>query len=236
MNSIDITYAGHSAVFVEMSGMTIAIDPWLKGNPLCPESLLEPEAIDVIALTHGHSDHASDVVRVQACTDASVVATYELAMILVKEGVPADKVIPMNKGGACALSDALSITLTNAFHSSSYDTLNGPVYAGEACGLVVSNGTSAVYHAGDTLLFEDMKRIGQEYSLTAAFLPIGDRFTMGPREAAQAAQLLSARVAIPIHYNTFPLLTGTYEEFSAACRSLDIAHQELIIGETTTLS
>lgn len=236
MNSIDVTYAGHSAVFLIMSGMTIAIDPWLKGNPLCPEGLLEPTEIDVIALTHGHSDHASDVVRVQAFTDASVVATYELAMILIKEGVPTDKVIPMNKGGTCTLRDAVSITLTNAFHSSSYDTPDGPVYAGEACGLVVSNGTSAVYHAGDTLLFDDMKRIGQEHSLTAAFLPIGDRFTMGPREAAQAAQLLSARVAIPIHYNTFPLLTGTYEEFSAACDKLGIAHKELIVGESTTLS
>ncbi len=236
MNKIDVRYAGHSAVFIGMSGMTIAIDPWLKGNPLCPESLHEPAGVDVIALTHGHSDHASDVVRVQACTNAMVVATYELAMILIKEGVPADKVIPMNKGGTYTVSDALKITLTNAFHSSSYDTPAGPVYAGEACGVVVSNDQSAVYHAGDTLLFDDMKLIGQEYRLAAAFLPIGDRFTMGPQDAAQAARLISAGVAIPIHYKTFPLLTGTYEEFGAACDKLSVVHQELIIGESTTLS
>lgn len=236
MNAIELLYAGHSAVFVTMSGVTIAIDPWLQGNPLCPENLHEPAKVDIIALTHGHADHASDVVRVQACTGATVAATYELAMILINEGVPEDKVLPMNKGGSVVVAENIAITLTNAFHSSSYDTSSGPVYAGEACGIVVSDKTSAVYHAGDTLLFDDMKRIGERYNLKCAFLPIGDRFTMGPQEAAEAAKLLWADLAIPIHYNTFPLLTGTYAEFSTACEGLSVPHRELSVGEVVSLS
>jgi L-ascorbate metabolism protein UlaG (beta-lactamase superfamily) len=235
MSELSVTYAGHSAVFIEMSGITIAVDPWLKGNPLCPESMHTPHTLDLIALSHGHADHASDVVRLQACTDACVAATYELAMILIKEGVPSEKIIPMNKGGTIDFRDTVAVTLTNAFHSSSYDTADGPVYAGEACGVVLSDTTTSIYHAGDTLLFEEMKRIGERYNLRAAFLPIGDRFTMGPQEAAEAASLLRAQIAIPIHYKTFPLLTGTYDEFATSCDELSCAHRELAIGVRTNL-
>lgn len=236
MSELNVTYAGHSAVFIEISGVTVAIDPWLKGNPLCPESMHTPPTLDLIALTHGHADHASDVVRLQACTDASVVATYELAMILIKEGVPSEKVIPMNKGGTVSFRDTVAVTLTNAFHSSSYDTAEGPVYAGEACGIVLSNAVTSIYHAGDTLMFDEMKRIGERYNLRAAFLPIGDRFTMGPQEAAVAASLLRAEIAIPIHYKTFPLLTGTYAEFAKSCDELSSPHKELVIGERINLA
>jgi L-ascorbate metabolism protein UlaG (beta-lactamase superfamily) len=230
MGTSSITYAGHSSVFVNFAGAAVAIDPWLKGNPLCPPALQNPPALDLIAVTHGHSDHASDVVRVQKITGASVAATYELAMIFISEGVPADKVIPMNKGGSVTVG-SITVTLTDAYHSSSYDGKHGPVYAGEACGVVVSSGEKTVYHAGDTSLFSDMRLIGERYKPSLALLPIGDRFTMGPQEAAQAAELIRATRTAPIHYKTFGLLSGTYEQFSAACSAKGLAHTELVIGE-----
>ena len=234
MSNLWITYAGHSAVFVDIGGTTVAIDPWLQGNPHCPAALQSPRSLDLIAVTHGHSDHASDVVRLQKLTGANVAATYELAMIFIAEGVPADKVLPMNKGGSVAVG-SITVTLTDAFHSSSYDGKHGPVYAGEACGVVLAGNGRTVYHAGDTSLFSDMKLIGERYKPDLALLPIGDRFTMGPQEAAHAAELVRARITAPIHYKTFGLLTGTYEQFSNACKARNVAHTELAVGERVSL-
>lgn len=233
MSNLRITYAGHSAVFLELAGAHVAIDPWLEGNPLCPHALQNPQKLDVIALTHGHSDHAGDVLRVQRRTGAQVVATYELAMILIAEGVPAEKIVPMNKGGSVTL-DGVTYRLTDAYHSSSFDGKNGTVYAGEACGVIVSTPDHCVYHAGDTSLFSDMKLLGELYGPTIALLPIGDRFTMGPHEAAHAARLIRPQVAIPIHYKTFDLLTGTYEEFARECSAHNVNHCELLVGETSS--
>jgi L-ascorbate metabolism protein UlaG (beta-lactamase superfamily) len=230
MGTLSITYAGHSAVIIDIAGARVAIDPWLKGNPLCPAELQSPGRLDLIAVTHGHADHASDVVRVQKETNSMVAATYELAMIFIAEGVPSDKVIPMNKGGAVQCG-SVTVRLTDAFHSSSFDGKNGTVYAGEACGVVISGDSKTVYHAGDTSLFSDMKLIGELYQPNVALLPIGDRFTMGPAEAAKAASLIRAQVVCPIHYKTFPLLTGTYSEFAAACDALDVSHLEIGVGE-----
>lgn len=233
MSTRTITYAGHSAVFVELGGKTIAVDPWLRGNPLCPPSLQSNKKIDIIVLTHGHSDHASDAVRVQKESGALLAATYELAMIMIAEGVPSDKVIPMNKGGAVTI-DGVEIRLTNAYHSSSYDTKNGTVYAGEACGVLLSSNGACIYHAGDTSLFTDIKLIGDTFKPDVALLPIGDRFTMGPEEAAQAALWSRCKVAIPMHYKTFDLLTGTYELFAQACNQLGVETKELAPGESTS--
>lgn len=230
MKKIGITYAGHSAVLVEIGSMHVAIDPWLHGNPRCPASLQDPKKLDLIALSHGHADHASDAARVAKRTGAKLAATYELAMIMIGEGVPAEQVIPMNKGGAVEVGD-VTVRLTNAFHSSSFDGKSGTVYAGEACGVIVSSGSQCVYHAGDTSLFSDMRQIGELYKPSVALLPIGDRFTMGPAEAAKAAALLSCGVAIPIHYKTFDLLSGTYEEFARACDAEKVRHCELEPGE-----
>jgi L-ascorbate metabolism protein UlaG (beta-lactamase superfamily) len=231
MTKRSITYAGHSAVFVELGGKRIAIDPWLRGNPLCPPQLQSPKGTDIIVLSHGHSDHASDAVRVQKESGALLAATYELAMIMIAEGVPSNQVIPMNKGGSVTI-DNVTITLTNAYHSSSYDTKTGTVYAGEASGIVLSSAGVSVYHAGDTSLFADIKLIGETFKPHVALLPIGDRFTMGPEEAAQAAAWSKCTLALPIHYKTFDLLTGTYEEFSRSCSKLGVESRELAPGES----
>ncbi len=230
-----ITYAGHSAVFLHSDDKTIAIDPWLEGNPTCPDNLKKPDRLDLIVLTHGHSDHASDATRLAKAYGCSIAATYELAMIMIAEGVPESSVLPMNKGGTITWEE-FQITLTNAFHSSSYDTANGPVYAGEPCGVVVQDDVRSFYHAGDTCLFKDMKLIGKRYQPDIAFLPIGDRFTMDPVEAAKAAKYLRCATAIPIHHSTFPLLTGTPEEFKEACLPLDIDTITLQPGENHELA
>jgi len=234
MSETRITYAGHSAVFVEMAGKRIAIDPWLKGNPLCPDSLLNPKELDLIVLSHGHADHASDAARIAQETSAHLAATYELAMIMVAQGVPQERVIPMNKGGSTPFGQ-VTVRLTNAFHSSSFDTPAGPVYAGEPCGVLLVSKGCTIFHAGDTALFSDMKIIGDLYKPDVALLPIGDHFTMDPREAAIAASWLRCKLAIPIHYKTFGLLTGTYGEFSRECATLGVETVELAPGATRTV-
>jgi L-ascorbate metabolism protein UlaG (beta-lactamase superfamily) len=231
MSKNSITYAGHSAVFVDIHGRRVAIDPWLEGNPICPATLRDPKALDVIVLTHGHSDHASDAVRVAQATGAKLAATYELAMIMIAEGVQPSHVIPMNKGGSVDVS-GVTIHLVNAFHSSSYDSKSGTLYAGEACGVVLSAEGKSIYHAGDTELFSDMGLIGKRFKPSVALLPIGDRFTMGPEDAAEAARLVGCATALPIHYKTFDLLTGTYGAFAAACKTRGVTCRELEPGQS----
>lgn len=227
-----ISYAGHAAVFLEGINHVLAIDPWLETNPLCPDALKNPEKIDTIVLTHGHSDHADDAVRLGKQYGAQLCATYELAMLLKNEGYPEDKIVPMNKGGTTTIDIAnsdiadsgtpqIKVTLTHAIHSSTFDTAQGPKYAGEACGVVISTPDRTFYHAGDTALFSDMALISKTYAPDYAFLPCGDRFTMGPKEAAYAAKLIGAKWNIPIHHSTFSLLTGTPEQFSDECKAQD---------------
>jgi L-ascorbate metabolism protein UlaG (beta-lactamase superfamily) len=229
-----ITYLGHSAVILE-GQHTVAIDPWLKGNPLCPAQLHSPQKLDLIVLSHGHADHAGDCLRLAQATKAKVAATYELAMLLISEGLDAEQVIPMNKGGSLNFK-GLQVTLSHAFHSSSFDTKDGPCYAGEPCSVIISSSDHTIFHAGDTALFSDLALIGQSYQIDFALLPIGDHFTMNPKEAAQAAEMLQAKVAFPIHYKTFPLLTGTSSDFINCCQQYGRTAKELEIGQTYELA
>lgn len=232
MSTCKITFAGHSATFISIAGKQIAIDPWLLGNPLCPAALQNPKELDLIVLTHGHSDHAGDVVRVASLSSAKIAATYELAMILIGEGIDGERMIPMNKGGSVTV-DGVTIRLTHAQHSSSFDSpTKGTLYAGEACGVMITAGGKSIYHAGDTELFSDLSLLGELYSPSIALLPIGDRFTMGPKEAAFAANLLGVKTAIPIHYGTFGLLTGTVAEFTEHCKEFGVAVAALAPGES----
>lgn len=208
LRGLNVVWFGHSTFLVTSPrGVRVLFDPWLNTNPACPPSARRVGAVDVMLITHGHSDHCEDVVRVARETGASVVAVYELMAWLGRQGVKNGW--PMNIGG-CQTIRGLDITMVAAVHSSSADDGGDTACVGPATGFVVrfEDGLT-IYFAGDTALFGDMRLIGERYSPSIAFLPIGDRYTMGPEDAAVAAQWLGVKTIIPMHYGTFPELTGT---------------------------
>ena len=213
------TYLGHSTVLIEtQNSKRILIEPWTYGNPACPEALKNPGPLDLILITHGHGDHMGDAVRLATESGATVVCMFDLVAYLAKKGVPESQLVGMNLGGSVALPElGVTVTQVPALHSSQIEDGVEVVPGGSASGFVVTEtGGSAFYHAGDTALFSDMRLISELYAPTLAFLPIGDRFTMGPREAAYALEFLSSVTeVIPIHWGTFPLLTGTPEALEA---------------------
>jgi L-ascorbate metabolism protein UlaG (beta-lactamase superfamily) len=229
MQNIAITWLSHSAFRVRTpGGLEILFDPWYTGNPRFPEQA-RPAKADLILVSHGHSDHITDAAAMARSTGATVVGIWEVVSWLGAKGVQA--VEPMNKGGTITVK-GLRITMTEAIHSSSFDE-NGIVYLGEPAGFVVrlENGQT-IYFAGDTALFGDMKLIGELYKPNIGFLPIGDRFTMGPDTAATAAKWLGVRQVVPMHWGTFPLLTGTPEMLKQHLAGTGIEVLELEPGQT----
>jgi len=206
---VKITYYGHSAFKLSGAGVNVLIDPWLA-NPLLNTPLEQVGRVDLILVTHGHGDHVGETVPLAQMTGATVVAIHELSQILAEQGVA--KVVGMNKGGTLSAA-GLKITMTQAVHSSTMAVSGKMVPAGEAGGFVVqfANGFT-VYHAGDTAAFKDMELIRELYQPELAMLPIGSHYVMNPREAALACKLIKPKWVIPMHYGTFPVLTGTPEE------------------------
>ncbi len=204
-----LTWLGHAAFRLDTpGGKRIYIDPFLA-NPKCPESEKEPERIDVIAITHGHSDHVGDTVALSKKFQPEIVAMVELKGWLGRQGAEVGQMPGPNKGGTYEAAGC-KFTLVNAFHSSSADD---GAYLGEATGIVLElDDGRTIYFAGDTCVFGDMQLIGRIYRPGVAVLPIGDHFTMGPREAAVALELLGNPRCVPGHWGTFPLLTGTPDE------------------------
>ena len=201
-----LTWLGHASFRLDSpGGKRIYVDPWLDGNPKCPDAEKQPERCDVVAITHGHGDHSAAAVELGKRFEPRLVCMNELGYLLEQSGFPNGSSGGMNKGGTVDVG-GVTLTMTNAFHSSSFD--GG--YAGEPAGLVIrlEDGT-AVYFAGDTCVFGDMQLIGRIYQPSVAVLPIGDHYTMGPREAAVALELIGAKRCVPCHWGTFPLLTGT---------------------------
>jgi L-ascorbate metabolism protein UlaG (beta-lactamase superfamily) len=208
-----LTWLGHASFRIDSpGGKRLYVDPWLAG-PTCPEHEREPDRVDVIALTHGHSDHVGSTVELAQRFGCPVVAMIELHDWLETQGVPGNGMAQSPNKGGTVVVDGLRLTLTDANHSSS-----GPdgTYLGEPAGLVVElEDSTTVYFAGDTNVFGDMQLIGRIYAPDLAVLPIGDHFTMGPREAAVALELLGVPRCVPCHYGTFGLLTGTPDELRA---------------------
>ena len=203
-----LTYLGHSAFLLEGDGKTVAIDPFLSGNPKASH---RPEQISpqTILLTHAHSDHLGDTVAIAKRTGAAVIATAELGWWLEEQGVEGAN--PGNHGGTIAF-DGGTVKIVPAWHTSSYEHNGSRVAHGVPAGLVVRFGGKTIYFAGDTCLFGDMRLIGEE-GLDVAILPIGDHFTMGPADAVRAAEFLNAPVVIPCHYNTWPPIEQDEQAF-----------------------
>ena len=202
----DITYLGHSGFLFSDGTHTIAVDPFLTGNPAATHKPGEIRCTH-IALTHGHADHFGDTIEIARANNAPVFAAFEITEYLAEQGVANCE--PGNPGGKIDAPFG-SVAFTQAFHSSSY---NGR-YMGMPCGLVITIGGVTIYHCGDTALFSDMKLIGELYKPHVACIPIGDRFTMGPAHAIRAAQLIAAPRAIPIHYNTWPPIEQNPADFN----------------------
>jgi L-ascorbate metabolism protein UlaG (beta-lactamase superfamily) len=215
-----ITYYGHSTFGLTTPGGQVAIiDPWVMTNPRCPESLKNVNRLDAIFITHGHSDHTGDLLALAKQHQPKVVATFETYLWFESKGTGA-QALPGNKGGTQKVGD-FEITMTHACHSNSIEDNGRHIYGGEPGGFIVRlPGGVTIYHAGDTAVFGDMKLLGEMYKPDIACLPIGDIFTMGPREAAVAIRLLGVKHVIPMHYATFPLLTGTPEELKTQAKDI----------------
>lgn len=215
-----ITYFGHSTFSLTTpSGRVALIDPWVMTNPRCPAALKDVTRLDVIFLTHAHGDHLGDLLALAKRHKPKIVAIFETCLWIESKGFE-EETCPMGKGGSQKVGE-FEVTMTHAFHSNSIDESGVRLNAGEPAGYMIQMpGGFTIYHAGDTALFGDMKLIGELYKPELVMLPIGDRFTMGPREAAYAIKLLGVKHVIPMHYATFPFLTGTVQGLREETRGI----------------
>jgi L-ascorbate metabolism protein UlaG (beta-lactamase superfamily) len=219
-----LTWLGQAAFRITTpTGKVVLIDPWIASNPACPPALKQLERVDTMLITHGHFDHIADAVELGKKFKPQIVGIYEIGQWLESKGV--ENVQAMNKGGSQRVGE-IEVTMVNAIHSCGILDDGKIVYGGEACGYIIRlPGGLTIYHAGDTAVFGDMKLIADLYAPELALLPIGDRFTMSPREAALAIRLLNVRHVVPMHFGTFPLLTGTPDELNRITQ--DIAGLEI---------
>ena len=214
-----LTWLGHAAFRIQTpDGKVVLIDPWILTNPMCPEQDKKFERIDTMLVTHGHFDHIADAVELGKKFKPQVVGIFELCAWLESKGVSGTSA--MNKGGTQKVGE-IEVTMVNAVHSCGIQDGDQIVYGGEACGYVLRlPGGLTIYHAGDTAVFGDMKIIADLYAPEVAMLPIGDHYTMGPREAALAIRLLNVRHVIPMHFGTFPPLVGRAEQLRALTQDI----------------
>ena len=226
---IKLTWLGHATFRIQTkSGRTILIDPWVMGNLKCPEKEKNVKRLDVMLITHSHMDHIGDAIAIGKQHKPKTVANPELCHWLGKKGV--ENLAEMNKGGTQVLDD-IKVTMVHADHSCGIQDGDQMIYGGEAVGYVIEFESGLkIYHAGDTNVFGDMKIIHELYAPDVAMLPIGDHYTMSPREAAYAVNLLKPKTVIPMHFGTFPVLTGTPSQFEKLVKDVEV--MEMTPGET----
>jgi L-ascorbate metabolism protein UlaG (beta-lactamase superfamily) len=214
-----ITWLGHAAFRITTAtGRVVLIDPWLTSNPACPDAMKKVDKVDVMLVSHGHFDHIADAVDIAKKHKPKVIAMPETCGWLESKGV--ENLSGMNIGGTQKVGD-IEVTMVDATHSGGIQDGDRTVYGGDPAGFVVHlPGGPAIYHAGDTGVFGDMKLIGELYSPDLALLPIGDHYTMGPREAALAVRLLGVHHVVPMHFGTFPVLTGTPDKFRELTKNI----------------
>ncbi|AKB81965.1 hypothetical protein MSBR3_1387 [Methanosarcina barkeri 3] len=200
MAGVKITWLGHSAFLFEAE-KKLLIDPFISGNPLAPCS---PEELDpdIIAVTHGHRDHLGDTIEIGKRTGCRIISVHEVANYIKSKGVFAEG---MGKGGTVNV-EGIKLTMTEALHSSSIDASGFSFDGGSPAGFIIRINGYSIYHAGDTGVFGDMQLISELYEPELALLPIGDKFTMGIREATKAVELIQPKIVVPMHYNTFDVI------------------------------
>ena len=235
LKGTSITWLGHATVLITTpKGTTILIDPFIEHNPKYPRDYRLPARIDLLLLTHGHMDHIADALPVANKYGPQVFGVVEVIGWLESQGLDGKKSAGMNIGGSHTHAD-VTFTLTEARHSSSMQDGDKLVYGGNPAGFVVAveNGP-VLYHAGDTSVFSDMQLIRDLHHPTLAMLPIGDHYTMGPKAAALAAKFIGAKAVLPIHFGTFPVLTGTPAALEKELTGSGIAVLHTEPGKTIT--
>jgi len=223
--NITISWLGHATFhIVTPEGKNVLVDAWVDTNPSCPDEWKAKarENLDAIFLTHGHFDHVNDLADIAGATNAHIVCQYDLTPWLQGKGIAEDRIVGFNKGGTVEVA-GIKATMTAAQHSSTLVENGTIIPMGDPAGYVLRfSNDFTIYVTGDTSVTYDMLIIGDLYQPDMAILPIGDYFTMDPRQAAYALKLIRARYAIGQHWGTFPILTGTPEALQEACKEFNV--------------